>query len=45
MSPDQKTEDRDRQAGKGDEVVAKDCLREKQVINSLTTPMPGRIMM
>ena len=28
-----------------DEFVAEDGLREKQVTISLTTPMPGRIMM
>jgi len=29
----------------GDPAVTKDLLREKQAINSLITPMPGKIMM
>ena len=35
----------DRDAAPGDELVAEHGLREKHGMSSLTTPMPGRIMM
>ena len=46
MAPDQKSEDGDGDAGERDELVAEDRLAcEKQGMISLTTPIPGRIMM
>jgi len=45
VAPHEEAQHRDRDGAHGDERVAKMCLRLKATINSLITPMAGRIMM